>query len=212
MSLLTACSGGSPDGISWERIVQTPVDRSKKSFLKRLRTKAEHGIPDELRKDVYPWLLKKDGSVDVYERLRSRKVTDEELAHTIAADALRTLPRNTETLERILTAYALSMPEVGANAVLIFPPPCFLHIKTTALLTTLAPFHSLLSITTLQLGYTQGMSQIAAVLINHTNSESEAFESFTGLMTLLNYTNVFKPGFQLLFRWMRMFECLVSCN
>jgi len=61
-----------------------------------------------------------------------------------------------------------------------------------------------------QIGYTQGMSNLAAVILKHCTSEEEAFQSFVHFMSLFRFQEVFKPGFELLFRWMKMFEALVS--
>jgi len=54
------------------------------------------------------------------------------------------------------------------------------------------------------------MSNLASRILKYSLSEEIAYERFSEFMKIFNFAEVFRPGFPLLFRWIRMFEELVS--
>mmetsp|Transcript_19420 Transcript_19420/g.77544 ORF Transcript_19420/g.77544 Transcript_19420/m.77544 type:complete len:230 (-) Transcript_19420:445-1134(-) len=162
----------------WKLLLGSSVDRDKRRSLRSIRKLAESGIPEKIRPEVYGWLLEPERRLGNYAKLASTKIDSEEITYTISADAVRALPENahsglqsSDTLKRILTAYANHCPECG---------------------------------------YTQGMSNLASRILKYSLSEEIAYERFSEFMKIFNFAEVFRPGFPLLFRWIRMFEELVA--
>lgn len=148
-------------------------------------------VPTKLRAEVWPRLLDVEGlrkrKPGLYEALCTHAETatlDEDIEHTIEADLTRTMP-----------FHCLFWQKGAAPGI----DPLRRVLRAYA-------FH------VPAVGYCQGMSSIAALILVNSSSEEDAFLMLVRFMSRYGYKNVFKPGFPQYKIWLEEVRAVLAAR
>lgn len=148
-------------------------------------------VPNKLRSVLWPMLLNVDDlrirKPGLYEALCTHgkeNQLQEDLEHTIEADLTRTMP-----------SHCLFWRDGAAPGI----DPLRRVLRAYA-------FH------VPSVGYCQGMSSIAALVLLNSQSEEDAFLMLVRFMSWYGYKNVFKPGFPQYKEWVEEFRGVLAAQ
>lgn len=146
-------------------------------------------VPPPLRRKLWPILLDtaylRESKPDLYKTLCTGAedyVLPDDIEHTIEADVTRTMPLH--------SLFWAGGAQVGVQSL-------------RSILRAYARYIP-------EVGYCQGMSSIAAVLIMNAEDEEEAFLMMVQFMSRFQYKKVFAPGFPLMLQWISELKPLVA--
>ncbi|XP_067950772.1 USP6 N-terminal-like protein [Watersipora subatra] len=173
----------------WRKMIKNWDDFSKgrnPAKMEKLRARVRKGIPDRLRGEIWKRLLRIQYSIDhqkgVYEKMKKRACTTSPDIRQIDLDVNRTYRNHRMFRERF-------------------------GVKQKHLFHVLAAY----SMYNTEVGYCQGMSQIAALLLMYMDEE-EAFWGLSELLTNKKHAmhGLFIPGFPKLMRYQNHFELVLK--
>lgn len=146
-------------------------------------------VPPPLRRRLWPILLDtayvRETKPGLYKTLctgAEEYVLPDDIEHTIEADVTRTMPLH--------SLFWAGGAQVGVQSL-------------RSILRAYARYIP-------EVGYCQGMSSIAAVLIMNAGDEEEAFLMMVQFMSRFQYKKVFAPGFPLMLQWISELKPLVA--
>mmetsp|Transcript_14961 Transcript_14961/g.30402 ORF Transcript_14961/g.30402 Transcript_14961/m.30402 type:complete len:719 (-) Transcript_14961:2494-4650(-) len=169
----------------WKARLSRPLRTNSKGKLRPHRILAVRGIPSGMRRLVWPTLLRAGArSVTLGGKFQEfiAKELPQDVEHTIEVDVVRTMPEH-----RLFWAGGA---QIGVESL-------------RQVLRAYAVYNP-------DIGYCQGMSSIAAILLMHSNSEQEAFFMLVEFMEKFGFIEIFLPGFPGLWFWLEQFRILAQ--
>jgi hypothetical protein len=182
----------SKDKYCWESVLEqrpTDLSRSADGRVRAYQDLSRVPIPSSLRPRVWARLLEvpeaRSNDPGLYKRLCESLKTatlPEDYEHTISADVTRTMP-----LHCLFWAGGAQIGVESLRSVL----RCYaLHVP--------------------EVGYCQGMSSIAALLLMNSEGEEEAFLMLNHFMSNYGYKDVFLPGFPQYKKWLEELRPVIA--
>lgn len=163
-------------------------ERGRSSRVVAYRELALVPVPPALRRRLWPLLLDtaslRNSRPGLYKELckNAEATLPDDIEHTIDADVTRTMPLH--------SLFWAGGAQVGV----------------TSLRSILRAYARYVP----EVGYCQGMSSIAAVLLMNSSDEEEAFLMLVQFMSRFQYKKVFAPGFPLMLQWISELKPLVA--
>eukprot|EP00180_Rhodochaete_pulchella_P003567 Plantae.Rhodophyta-Rhodochaete_pulchella.ctg62169.p1 GENE.Plantae.Rhodophyta-Rhodochaete_pulchella.ctg62169~~Plantae.Rhodophyta-Rhodochaete_pulchella.ctg62169.p1 ORF type:complete len:274 (+),score=34.35 Plantae.Rhodophyta-Rhodochaete_pulchella.ctg62169:27-824(+) len=138
-----------------------------------------------MRHRVWPRVLQVDrrrtSAKGVYQKALAASL-EPEIEHTIEVDVVRTMPDH--------RLFWVGGAQVGVESLRRILHAYAIHVP--------------------DIGYCQGMSSVAAMLLMHSNAEEEAFFMLLEFMERFQYTEVYRHGFPRLWEWIEQFKGLAN--
>lgn len=178
----------------WKEVIENRPnmlrrERGRSSRVTAYRELALVPVPPPLRRKLWPILLNtaslRQSKPNLYANLckgANENVLPDDIEHTIEVDVTRTMPLH--------SLFWSGGAQVGVQSL-------------RSILRAYARYVP-------EVGYCQGMSSIAAVLIMNAEDEEEAFLMMVQFMSRFQYKKVFAPGFPLMLQWISELKPLVA--
>lgn len=178
----------------WKEVIERRPEmlkreRGRSSRVVAYRELALVPVPPSMRRRLWPTLLDtkslREARPGLYERLcvsGEGTTLPDDIEHTIDADVTRTMPLH--------SLFWAGGAQVGVQSLRSILRAYALYVP--------------------EVGYCQGMSSIAAVLLMNASDEEEAFLMMVQFMSRFQYKKVFAPGFPLMLQWIAELKPLVA--